>query len=120
MPFRGAQPACESGSSHCVTCGDDGILMRVLRVDRTSCLAFCVESKGEPRGGEEVAIDLVEPVARGQTLLVHAGVALANLDQGDAAAWRSSAPWEPFAWRARGPRPRTAPGPIPSAWERSP
>jgi hydrogenase maturation factor len=59
--------------------------MRVLRVDRVSCLAICVTVGQDPWGREEVAVDLVEPVARGQTLLVHAGVALANLDQVDAA-----------------------------------
>jgi hydrogenase maturation factor len=59
--------------------------MQVLRVDHVSCLAICIKPGGEPWGREEVAIDLVEPVARGQTLLVHAGVALANLDQTDAA-----------------------------------
>ncbi|HEX4189139.1 MAG TPA: HypC/HybG/HupF family hydrogenase formation chaperone [Solirubrobacteraceae bacterium] len=94
MALRGAPSACESGSSHCVTCGDEGILMRVIRVERTHGLAICVNSSGEPRGGEEVATDLVEPVVRGQTLLVHAGVALANLDQNAAAPARSGAPWE--------------------------
>jgi hydrogenase maturation factor len=59
--------------------------MLVLRVDRVSCLATCVKPGGEARGREEVAIDLVEPVRRGQTLLVHAGVALANLDRAGAA-----------------------------------
>ena len=59
--------------------------MLVLRVDRVSCLATCVKPGGEARGTEEIAIDLVEPVRRGQSLLVHAGVALANLDQTDAA-----------------------------------
>jgi hydrogenase maturation factor len=59
--------------------------MLVLRVDRVSCLAICVKRGGEASGTEEIAIDLVEPVSRGQTLLVHAGVALANLDQTGAA-----------------------------------
>jgi len=78
---QGRDPAAD----HCVTCGDEGVLMRVMRVDRVRCLAICVEPGAEPWAREEVAIDLVEPVARGQTLLVHAGVALANLDQTHAA-----------------------------------
>jgi hypothetical protein len=56
-------------------------------------------------GGEEVAIDLVEPVAVGQRLLVHAGVALANLGYEDATrsspvAHESSCAGPAFADRA--------------------
>jgi hydrogenase maturation factor len=85
MTARGPHLGCESDPDHCITCGDEGVLMRVVRVDRVSCLAICVTVGQDPWGREEVAVDLVEPVARGQTLLVHAGVALANLDQADAA-----------------------------------
>jgi hydrogenase maturation factor len=58
--------------------------MRVLRIDRRRSLALCVEAGGDGRRGaeEEVAIDLVQPVAVEDLLLVHAGVALAKL--GDA------------------------------------
>jgi hydrogenase maturation factor len=92
---HGLLPACESDPHHCITCGDEGILMRVLRVDHVSCLAICVKPGAEPWAREEVAIDLVEPVVRGQTLLVHAGVALANLDQTDASLARLPAREEP-------------------------
>ena len=57
--------------------------MRVLRVDAERSLAVCSAANRETLagedGGEEVAIDLVEPVAPDDLLLVHAGVALANL-----------------------------------------
>jgi hydrogenase maturation factor len=54
--------------------------MRVLEVDKRLGLALCVQGTTDTTGGEEeVAIDLVEPVAPGEILLVHAGVALANL-----------------------------------------
>jgi hypothetical protein len=58
--------------------------MRVLRVDAERSLAVCLAAdRGETAAGkdgqEEVAIDLVALVAVGDTLLVHAGVALANL-----------------------------------------
>jgi hydrogenase maturation factor len=85
MTVRGPLPGSESEPRHCITCGDEGIVMLVMRVDRVRCLATCVKPGGEAWGTEEIAIDLVEPVRRGQTLLVHAGVALANLDQTDAA-----------------------------------
>ncbi len=58
--------------------------MRVLRVDAERSLAVCLpadrdETAAGEDGEEEVAIDLVALVAVGDTLLVHAGVALANL-----------------------------------------
>jgi hypothetical protein len=76
-----------------MTCADEGVAMRVLGVDLARRIAVCAESDGElvvpdggairgagaPAGRAEVAIDFVEPVAVGQELLVHAGVALANL-----------------------------------------
>jgi hydrogenase maturation factor len=67
--------------------------MRVLRVDAERSLAMCLATDREIAAGEygagktaagedgeeEVAIDLVALVAAGDTLIVHAGVALANL-----------------------------------------
>jgi hypothetical protein len=57
--------------------------MRVLGVDAERSLAVCLATDRETAGGEygeeEVAIDLVALVAVGDSLLVHAGVALANL-----------------------------------------
>jgi hydrogenase assembly chaperone HypC/HupF len=69
------------GSCHCITCGDDGVPMRVVRVDGGRLLALCEDAAGE-RSSVEVA--LVTPVAAGDTLLVHAGTALTVLG-GDAA-----------------------------------
>ena len=63
-------------SCHCVTCGDDGVPMRVLRVDEARGLALCEGPDGE-HGTVETA--LVAPVAAGDTLLVHAGTALAQV-----------------------------------------
>ena len=50
--------------------------MSVLSLDARQGLALCVDT-GDARHTVEVA--LVEPVAPGQRLLVHAGVALATL-----------------------------------------
>jgi hydrogenase maturation factor len=57
----------------CITCGDEAIPMRVLRVDGERSLALCADAEGE-RASVEIA--LVEPVASGEMLLVHAGTAL--------------------------------------------
>jgi hydrogenase assembly chaperone HypC/HupF len=61
-------------STHCVTCGDDGIPMTVVVVDADRMLALCEDDDGA-RSSVEIA--LVEPVAPGDTVLVHAGTAIA-------------------------------------------
>jgi hydrogenase maturation factor len=72
--------SCEDG--HCITCGDDGVPMVVLAVDEARALALC-EAQDGARSSVEIA--LVAPVAPSDTLLVHAGTALATLDPGAAA-----------------------------------
>jgi hydrogenase assembly chaperone HypC/HupF len=66
----------ECHSDHCITCGDDGIPMQVLKVDDDRGLALCVDGDGAK---SSVEIDLVAPVAAGDELLVHAGTALVRL-----------------------------------------
>jgi hydrogenase maturation factor len=63
-------------AGHCITCGDDGVPMTVLRVDGARGLALCQDGAGA-RSSVETA--LVEPVAPGDSLLVHAGTALVRL-----------------------------------------
>jgi hydrogenase maturation factor len=62
---------------HCVTCSDEGVPMRVERIDRARGLALCATEDGSK---STVEIALVEPVAPGDRLLVHAGVALVGLE----------------------------------------
>jgi hydrogenase maturation factor len=64
-------------SDHCITCSDEGVPMRVLRVDEGRELALCEDGSGE-RSTVEIA--LVAPVGAGDTLLVHAGTALLRLE----------------------------------------
>jgi hydrogenase maturation factor len=61
---------------HCITCGDDGVEMRVVAVDEARGLALC-EAAGGVR--ESVEIALVDAVAPGDALLVHAGTALTKV-----------------------------------------
>jgi hydrogenase maturation factor len=61
---------------HCVTCGDDGVAMRVVSVDDVRRLALC---EGEDGARSSVEIALVD-AAPGDTLLVHAGTALTTLE----------------------------------------
>ena len=61
----------------CITCGDEGVPMRVLRVDAASALAVCVDGGGAT---SEVDLGIVARVSPGDSLLVHAGVALTRLE----------------------------------------
>lgn len=65
----------------CITCGDVAAPMRVVKVDSERALALCADPQGE-RSSVEIA--LVEPVAPGDLLLVHAGTALGRAGEGDA------------------------------------
>jgi hydrogenase maturation factor len=61
---------------HCTTCADDGVPMTVVRVDSEAGLAWCTDGSGE---AAEVETALVAPLAPGDRVLVHAGVAIAAL-----------------------------------------
>ncbi len=63
-------------AQHCITCGDDGVPMRVLRVDEARALALCEDGDGARSSVEIALVD----AAVGDTLLVHAGTALMRLE----------------------------------------
>jgi hydrogenase maturation factor len=65
---------CAIDDAHCITCSDEGIEMTVVAL--TQCGAQCRDPAGVD---QRVETDLVEPVQTGDVLLVHAGVAIANL-----------------------------------------
>jgi hydrogenase maturation factor len=60
---------------HCITCSDEGIPMQVERIDDARGLALCAAEDGA-KTTVEIALVSVEP---GDRVLVHAGVALAEL-----------------------------------------
>jgi hydrogenase maturation factor len=64
------------GSEHCITCGDDGTPMTIVAVDPDRGLALCEDADGFHHTVESA---LVAPVTPGQSLLVHAGTAIARL-----------------------------------------
>ena len=73
-------PASACDEYHCITCGDDGEPMTVVRVDVVRGLALCCGGDGAPSSVETALVDPVEP---GDRLLVHAGTAIARLpDEG--------------------------------------
>jgi hydrogenase assembly chaperone HypC/HupF len=70
-------PSCDY-TTGCITCGDVAVPMNVMRLDDERGLALCSDDEGN---SETVEIDLVAPVAPGDTLLVHAGTAIARLTE---------------------------------------
>ena len=65
--------SCDPHEERCITCGDVGVEMRVVEI--RDGLALCVA------GGEErdVEIALLDDVAPGDVLLVHADVGLVKV-----------------------------------------
>ena len=61
------------GSEHCITCGDEGLPMKVLRV--RDDLALCEDEAGKHHTVELALVD----AGAGDQVLVHAGVALVTL-----------------------------------------
>ncbi|HSD76171.1 MAG TPA: HypC/HybG/HupF family hydrogenase formation chaperone [Solirubrobacteraceae bacterium] len=66
--------ACHA--EHCITCGDEGIELRVTAGAGPDGLAPCVAADG---ARADVDVLLVEPVEPGELLLVHAGVAIGRV-----------------------------------------
>jgi hydrogenase maturation factor len=71
-PGTDLPPQCDT---HCITCGDEAVPLRVLEVDERRDLALCEAGDG---AHTSVEIALVSPVSPGETLLVHAGTAIAR------------------------------------------
>lgn len=59
----------------CITCGDVGVPLEVVALN-AGPIAVCRDERGAQ---EEVDVSLVDDVAEGDRLLVHARVALARL-----------------------------------------
>jgi len=71
-------PECSHDQS-CITCGDEALPLSVRRIDAERGLALCGDGAGR---SETVEIALVADVAPGDTLLVHAGTAIARVEPG--------------------------------------
>jgi HupF/HypC family len=71
-------PLCET-EAVCVTCSDEGRLGEVVAasVDGMATVRTA-------RGNENVMTTLVDPVAPGELVLVHAGTAISRVDEEDA------------------------------------
>jgi hydrogenase maturation factor len=74
-PASGRDAAACDPRDGCITCGDEAVPMRILQIDARRGLALCEDGGG---GRSTVEVELVAPVAEGETILVHAGAALAR------------------------------------------
>ncbi len=70
--------SCElDAEGHCVTCSDEALPAKVLRIDEEAGLALVSVKDTE----EEIDITLVEHIELGDMVLVHGGVAIATLEK---------------------------------------
>jgi hydrogenase maturation factor len=75
-------PVCHADAIEgCITCGDVAVEMNVVAVDSERGLALSASAGGE-RESVEIALLAPEPVP-GDRILVHAGTAIARLDDGE-------------------------------------
>ena len=67
--------ACTLDHDGCVVCSDAGIPVRVVSVKGDD--ALCEDAAGNRA---EIAVELVAPVAVGELLLTHGGVAISKVE----------------------------------------
>lgn len=65
-------------AGHCITCSDEALTARVVRADTQMGIAFVTINDGPEE--EEIDITLIDEVGPGDLVLVHGGVAIANVD----------------------------------------
>ena len=69
---------CTLDHDGCVVCSDAGIPLRVVSVEGDD--ALCEDAAGNRAG---IAVELVQPVAVGEVLLTHGGVAIGKVEPED-------------------------------------
>ena len=69
---------CErNDEGHCITCSDEAIAVRVVRLNDASGMAVVTIEGSEVE--EEIDITLVDELVPGDIVLVHGGVAIAQI-----------------------------------------
>lgn len=66
---------CTLDRDGCVVCSDAGIPLRVVSIENDD--ALCEDASGNRT---EIALELVQPVAVGEVLLTHGGVAIGKIE----------------------------------------
>ncbi len=80
-PYVDNSATCElDAEGHCITCSDEALTARVLRVDELLGFASVTIEDAQ----DEVDITLLDEVAEGDLILVHGGIAIANMGKNSA------------------------------------
>jgi hydrogenase assembly chaperone HypC/HupF len=66
---------CTLDHDGCVVCSDAGIPVRIISIEGDD--ALCEDAAGNQT---EIAVELVKPVAVGEVLLTHGGVAIGKVE----------------------------------------
>jgi hydrogenase expression/formation protein HypC len=69
---------CTLDHDGCVVCSDAGIPLRVISIEGDD--ALCEDALGNRT---EIAVELVKPVAVGDVLLTHGGIAISKVEKAD-------------------------------------
>jgi hydrogenase assembly chaperone HypC/HupF len=69
---------CTLDHDGCVVCSDAGIPVQVISIEGDD--ALCEDAAGNQT---EIAVELVEPVAVGEVLLTHGGVAIGKIEKAE-------------------------------------
>ncbi len=69
---------CTLDHDGCVVCSDAGIPLRIISIEGDD--ALCEDAVGNRT---RIAVELVAPVATGEVLLTHGGVAIAKVEKAD-------------------------------------
>jgi len=69
---------CTLDHDGCVVCSDAGIPLRVISIEGDD--ALCEDTIGNQT---KIAVELVKPVAVGEILLTHGGVAISKVERAD-------------------------------------
>jgi hydrogenase expression/formation protein HypC len=65
---------CTLDHDGCIVCSDAGIPLRIISIEGDD--ALCEDTVGNTT---EIAVELVKPVATGEILLTHGGVAISKV-----------------------------------------
>jgi hydrogenase expression/formation protein HypC len=69
---------CTLDHDGCVVCSDSGIPVRIISIDGDD--ALCEDAAGNRT---DIAVELVKPIAVGEVLLTHGGVAIAKVKKAE-------------------------------------
>lgn len=71
---------CAPDDPHCITCSDEALVARVIRLDEADGMALVVVEDWGDDATADVDVSLVDDLAPGELILIHGGVAIAHVE----------------------------------------